>query len=992
MKKLFFLGFLLSSVLISWSQKKPLDHSVYDAWQSVGERVVSSDGRFVAYTVNPQEGDGRLFVESTDGTYKKEISRGYHVTITPDSRFVICMIKPPFKDTREARVRKKKPEDMPKDSLAMVELGKDSIYKVPRVKSYKIPEKAGGWVAYLLEKQLPKPGKQLSDSVAQLTSMVRLADSLGHVADSLRNKAIEARTKGLTVLQGPKKENKKPAEEPQDEGTELRLKNLQTGDMRKFTLVSDYLFGRKGNRMVIATTRKNNDSLVKPLVVWMDLSANKQDTVMKGFNAVRNFAFDDDSRQLAFVAERDSALKSLQKFYRLWYFTAAMDSARMIVDRNLAEAGKGLTVSENFNLFFSRNGARLFLGLAPIRPVRDTTVPDFEKAALDVWNYQDDDLQPVQLKNLDKDLKKSFLAVWDIGKSRLQTLGDEKFPEIQITEEGNGEIFYSASDFGRRVARQWQGYSISDVYAVQSRTGEKKLIVREFKGNLYPSYTGKYLLLYDDRQRSYSIYNSETGALNKIAADVKVPFYDEENDVPDDPAPYGIAGWEKDDRHVYVYDRYAIWKIDPSGKEKSTTVFSPTARMSRIVWRYVKWNRDEQFIDPSRESIFRLYYEKSKNSLFARRKFSQSPGADMITPKGLYACYGLEKADSAEVYLYSRETFSSPPDLYVAGGTASAPYNVGQDSMMSGPAQQLPEKQLTHLNPQQAGYLWGTAELFTWKSYTGRQTEGIVYKPENFDSSKKYPLIVYYYERNNSTLYNYTPPSPTPSRLNIPFFVSRGYVVFVPDIWYNNGHPGKSAYDYVMSGTRSLVKKGYIDSTRMGLQGQSWGGYQTAYLITRTHLFAAAWAGAPVVNMFSAYGGIRWESGLNRQFQYEKTQSRIGASLWERPDLYTENSPLFYLPKVKTPLVIMSNDADGAVPWYQGIEFFTAMRRLNKPVWLLSYNGEAHNLVERRNRKDIQIREQQFFDWLLKGDHPPKWITDGVPAVLKGVDWGLGTE
>jgi dipeptidyl aminopeptidase/acylaminoacyl peptidase len=142
--------------------------------------------------------------------------------------------------------------------------------------------------------------------------------------------------------------------------------------------------------------------------------------------------------------------------------------------------------------------------------------------------------------------------------------------------------------------------------------------------------------------------------------------------------------------------------------------------------------------------------------------------------------------------------------------------------------------------------------------------------------------------------------------------------------------------------------------------------------------------------MFSAYGGVRWESGLNRQMQYEKSQSRIGATIWEKPNLYIENSPLFHLQKVKTPLVIMSNDADGAVPWYQGIEFFTAMRRLNKPVWLLNYNGEAHNLVERRNRKDIQIREQQFFDWLLKGEPAPKWITEGVPAVMKGRDLGLG--
>ena len=238
-------------------------------------------------------------------------------------------------------------------------------------------------------------------------------------------------------------------------------------------------------------------------------------------------------------------------------------------------------------------------------------------------------------------------------------------------------------------------------------------------------------------------------------------------------------------------------------------------------------------------------------------------------------------------------------------------------------------------------------------------------------------------------MHNYIPPSPTPSRLNISFFVSRGYLVFAPDISYTIGHPAKSAYDYIVSAAKDLTKHRWVDAKNIGIQGQSWGGIQVAQLITMTDMFKAAWAGAPVANMTSAYGGIRWESGSNRQFQYEKTQSRIGATLWEKPELYIENSPLFHVPKRKTPLVIMHNDADGAVPWYQGIELFTAMRRLGKKVWMLNYNGEAHNLVQRKNRKDIQIREQQYFDWLLKGEKPAKWITEGVPAIKKGKDWGL---
>ncbi|MCH5683833.1 prolyl oligopeptidase family serine peptidase [Niabella sp. W65] len=181
-----------------------------------------------------------------------------------------------------------------------------------------------------------------------------------------------------------------------------------------------------------------------------------------------------------------------------------------------------------------------------------------------------------------------------------------------------------------------------------------------------------------------------------------------------------------------------------------------------------------------------------------------------------------------------------------------------------------------------------------------------------------------------------------------------------PDISYTIGYPAKSAYDYIVSGAQALAKNSWVDSRHMGIQGQSWGGIQVAQLVTMTDMFAAAWSGAPVANMTSAYGGIRWQTGLNRQFQYEKTQSRIGATLWEKPELYIENSPLFHLPKVNTPLVIMANDNDGAVPWYQGIELFTGMRRLGKQVWMLNYNGEEHNLIQRKNRKDIQIRNNSF--------------------------------
>jgi dipeptidyl aminopeptidase/acylaminoacyl peptidase len=261
---------------------------------------------------------------------------------------------------------------------------------------------------------------------------------------------------------------------------------------------------------------------------------------------------------------------------------------------------------------------------------------------------------------------------------------------------------------------------------------------------------------------------------------------------------------------------------------------------------------------------------------------------------------------------------------------------------------------------------------------------GLLYKPENFDSTRKYPMIIYYYERYSERLYSHFVPSPSRSTVNFPYYNSNGYLVFVPDIAYTTGQPGQDAYNSVMSGTLELMKRPYVDEKNIGLQGQSWGGYQTAWLVTRTGLFKAAMAGAPVSNMTSAYGGIRYESGRVREFQYEHTQSRIGGNLWEKRELYIDNSPLFFADRITTPLLIMSNDNDGAVPHTQGIEFFTALRRLGKPAWMLVYNGEEHNLTKRPNRMDLSLRMSQFFDHYLKGEPMPLWMKEGVPAVKKG--------
>ena len=1002
MKKRFFPILFLFSINVI-AQKKPLDHTVYDGWQSINERLISNDGAYIVYTVNPQEGDGEMVVQNPKNNYKKVIPRAYGATITEDSRYLIFKIKPFFQDTRQAKIKKKKAGDLPKDSLGILELGKDSIFSIARVKSFKTPELGAGYVAYQLEKILSDSAKKktVTDSLQIKNDLlVKLADSLirksidsikGNITKEeliviAKNAAAQIIIEGKDVADA---EGDETVAKATAEGTDIVLKNLYNNKETIFKLGTDFYFDKQGRALLIETSKKTKDSSSKALVLLYNTVTQKTDTLLKGFNDAKNFAIDEAGNQFAFVAERDSSEKSLQKFFKLYYYTAGQDSAKIIVDKTIIGMPLGYTVSENAKVEFSKDGSKLFFGNAPIRSPKDTTLVEFEVAKLDIWNYKDDYLQTQQLRNMDNELKRSYTTVYHINKNKLVQLGADDAETITIVNEGNADWVLAESNKGNRVEGQWTGSTKSTAFIINTTSGERKIIFQNKRINAAPSPAGKFVYWYDAAIKNYFTYEVATGITKNVSGNIKVPLFDEENDVPDLPGNYGVMGWQNGDSVLFVYDRYNVWSLHPTNNVPPKKLFADNNLQKMAMLRFINTEKDHRSFSSAKSYLFSSFNRSSKQSgLFISAIVSANTTNEIYYEKQSATSRYLRSKNN-EVLAFSVESYTNSPDIYYCDTRVTSNIPLYDSTGNIEIRMYLTSLKLSGINPQQANYNWGTAELFSWKTYTGKQSTGIVYKPENFDPKKKYPLISYFYEKLSDGLYTYHNPAPTPSRLNISFFVSRGYIVFAPDISYTTGHPGNDAYNSIVSGVRALVKLGFADSTKLGLQGQSWGGYQTAYLITKTPLFAAAWAGAPVANMTSAYGGIRWESGVNRQMQYEKQQSRIGATLWEKPQLYIENSPLFHLPKVKTPLAIMSNDADGAVPWYQGIELFTAMRRLSKPVWLLNYNGEAHNLVERRNRKDIQIREQQFFDWLLKGEKPARWLSDGVPAIDKGKDWGL---
>ncbi|HET6255708.1 MAG TPA: prolyl oligopeptidase family serine peptidase [Puia sp.] len=989
----------------AFSQKKPLDPTVYDGWQRIGERVLSADGKYIAYTVVPQEGDGRLYIRATGDAYAKEIPRGGNVEFTADGRYAVFLIRPFFKDTREARIKKKPPEQMPKESLAWIELGTDSIVRIPRVRSYKLPDLQGDWLAYLLEKpEAPAVGPGKPDSLTRIRQLTARADSLSRLVDSLRRQIQEVSARGWAAIPAASaKKESRSKEENGEEGTELVVRNLVTGGQMKFPLTSEYYFNRNGNTLVVETTRKSGDSLSRAHVIWVSTANGHADTIMTGFNDARNYALDEAGGQLAFVAERDSATKALSKSYRLWYYTPGMDSAAIRADRTsiaaaITAAGDRLsyphipgyvsmnaarhtpafidqlTVSPDYLNYFSKDGGRLFFGLAPVRPPKDTTLVEFETARLDVWNYNDDYLSPEQLVRLPNEIKRSYLAVLPKGSTRFIPLADENCEVVRPGEKGMGKYALGMSNKEYRIQQQWEQSGLEKVWLVDVGDGSRKLIRDKVRDGASLSPGGKYVLWYDPKERNWYTYEIATGAIHNITAGIRAPLYDEEDDHPDDPPPHGTMGWLEDDRYVYIYDKYDIWQCDPAGGTGGTAPVDLTGGVGRrhqLTFRYVGLDREDPVIHAGQQVLLTVFNNRDKTGGLTIYKMGAAFPADTALTHPL-SHTGFLKARNNWTLAWLQGSFDKPYDIWVS------------DAMS-------PAVRLSHINPQQAGYNWLTVELKHWKMLDGRMSEGLLYKPENFDSTKKYPIIFYFYERDADNLYNYQTPSPDRSIINIPYFVSNGYLVFDPNIYYKTGAPGEDAYNSVISAARYLSHFKWVDTTKMGLEGHSWGGYQVAYLVTRTHLFAAAEAGAPVANMTSAYGGIRWGSGISRQFQYERTQSRIGSTLWQHPELYIKSSPLFRADKVTTPLLMMHNDADGSVPWYQGIEYFTALRRLGKKAWLIEYNGEDHGLTERRNQKDWSLRMSQFFDYYLKGEPPARWITDGVPATLKGIDWGLET-
>ncbi|MGH9801405.1 MAG: alpha/beta hydrolase family protein, partial [Blastocatellia bacterium] len=434
---------------------------------------------------------------------------------------------------------------------------------------------------------------------------------------------------------------------------------------------------------------------------------------------------------------------------------------------------------------------------------------------------------------------------------------------------------------------------------------------------------------------------------------------------PEAARAYGNGGWAKDDKYVLLYDKYDIWQIAPDGSS-AKNLTDGVGRKEKIEFRVVRLEQErpaDRGFDPAKPLILAAENEWTRDSGFYRDKIDGSAAPEKLL-MAAKAFSPPTKAKDADVVILTVSRFDEFPDLQVTDSSFKS------------------LKKVSDVGKQKDAFTWGKSELVRFKNTDGVQLSGMLIKPDNFDPKQKYPMIVYIYEKLSDGVHRFVDPRPGHS-INASYYTSNGYLVFMPDIVYTIGYPGQSALKCVLPAVQAVVDQGFVNEDAIAIQGHSWGGYQIAYMVTQTNRFKAAVPGALVANMTSAYSGIRWGTGLPRQFQYEHTQSRIGGSLWEEPLRFIENSPVFQAHRVQTPILMLHNDADDAVPWYQGIEFYLALRRLNKEVYMFTYNGEPHGIRRRPNQKDYTRRIQEFLDHKLKGAPAPEWMEKGIPYLQR---------
>ena len=949
---------LLAAGAAAQAGKKPITQDTYDLWNTINGSTLSPDGKWAAYQHSSVVGDGFEVLQAVNGNPNGSTSSRYPRGFTGrpqmvpnadstaqftspaaqfsgDSKWLAFVTFAPRAEFGAGRGGLARGNTTPRNSLTLVSIADFKATVIPRVRSFKFARDGGRYVAYLLE-----------------------GDSAAGGSGGGRGAAAGGGGRGGRGGGGGGGGGAAAAEP----ASTLVLRDLSSGSDTQIERVTSYVFD-EAETILAYTTGSTPDGEGNGAFVRA-LTAGTVTTLLSGKGNYRSLVLDRKGAQAAFVSDHATANNAKPSFsLYLSVLSGGKGQTAPAPATEVATSAQftgGYFIVDRGRVDFTRDGSALIFALGKLVPEVVPADSLVDKSVYDLWHWKDPVVNPVQKLQAARDRNRTFTAIYQVALKKALRLGDDSIPTVNVSE--NGKVALGLNALAYSIDAGW-GEGGSDAWIIDATTGARTLIAKKMRNGPTLSTGGKFVLFFTEG--TWRARNIATAKTTDISSATKSMFFDEETRDTEEPRPFGVAGWTKDDGRVLAYDKTDVWELDPIGVATPINLTAGAGKRDNVTYRVVDLDRDDPALDPSKPLLLRALNNETKESGYYSDRFSASAAPTRLIG-GAKNFNGLSRARKADAYMMTQSTYREFPDLWVGNSIGSV-------------------AKISNANPQEKDYPRGDVELVTWTSDDGVKLQGMLYKPENFDPNKKYPMVSYYYEKLSDGLHNYVAPSGR-NVINPLVYTSLGYLVFEPDVVYTMGYPGQSAYKCIVSGIQSLIQRGFVDPKRLGLNGQSWGGYETAYIVTQTNLFAAAVPNAAVVNMTSAYDGIRWESGIARQGQYEHGQSRIGGSLWEYPERYIANSPLFQMDRVTTPIFWMENDADGAVPWYQGIEYYLSLRRLKKEAYMVVYNGEGHNPSKRANQKDVDRKMQEFFANKLMGAPAPSWMTKGIPFLEKSTD------
>ncbi|WP_418637281.1 prolyl oligopeptidase family serine peptidase [Winogradskyella sp.] len=711
----------------------------------------------------------------------------------------------------------------------------------------------------------------------------------------------------------------------------LKLIDIKKNESITVEGVQNFKFDPSGKRAVLIT----NDS-DKTKVELLNLDKLQKATITSSINSNFLFpTFNDTGDALVFM---ENAANEKQRIY---YFENSETPILKELD-NVDLKSLGEMEISQFDLSFSMDGERIFFWTHKIED--GITEENQDAVKVQVWKGTDKWIYPRQKFDWEFN-KKDWKAVWWPKAKKVFQIANEELPETILTGDQKFAITYNILTY----EPQYKQIPQSDFYITNLETGERKLFVEQLEsawGYLTVSPNGDYVAYFKDKK--WWIYNIEKS--EHIHASNGIPFQLNYKHPPHsvDDTPYGFAGWTTNNE-LLIYDEFDVWKINQDGKlPKCLTngrAFGTSFRPYNNL--YEGFSSDV----PPLEKVYNL----AKDNIFITRDSLFNYGYTLRKANGIIQpmlnetgkISELRKAKYAYSYIYLKEKNDTPPAIWKM---------IGKE-----------KKILWQSNPQQFKFNMGKTELIPFENREGEKLHGLLHYPDNYIAGKQYPVIVHVYELFSNQFQNFSNPGLyNDDGFNYRNYTAAGYFVFEPDILIQKGNPGISTTDCVLTSVNKVLEKGIIKSDAIGIVGHSFGGYETAYLISQTNLFKAAVVGAGVYDIVSSYHTVGQDYGRSKLYLYENQQWQIGTSFYENREGYYNNSPLHHGANIKTPTLIWAGNEDYHVDWHQSEQMYLALRRLKVDVEMLIYENEIHALMQPKNKKDLTERIHSWFDKYLK--------------------------